>query len=118
MSDECQETMPNPLWPTFVSSNMGVWKGVGAAFSPITAEMEPISLGLKNEYLYDALILCTVEQIPGPESDKPSESSLYRKVMWKVGNFVGEQGFDEVSDFWISICTAVIFRQSLPLPKD
>lgn len=88
--------MPSPLWPTFVSSNAGVWRGVGAVFSPITAEMEPVALGSKNEYLYDARVQCTVEQIPGPEGDRFIGSSLYRKVMWTVENPYGEQGFDEV----------------------
>ncbi|KAG0595738.1 hypothetical protein M758_UG192800 [Ceratodon purpureus] len=92
------EQMPNPLWPTFVSSNAGVWRGVGAAFSPITAEMEPVALGRSKEYLYDAAVLCSVEPIPGPEDYKINSSSLYRKVMWKVGNSQGELGFDESDD--------------------
>lgn len=88
--------MPNPLWPTFVSSNAGVWRGVGAAFSPITAEMEPVALGSSKEYLYDAAVLCSVETIPGPENNRIDGTSLYRKVMWKVGNSEGETGYEEV----------------------
>lgn len=88
--------MPNPLWPTFVSSNAGVWQGIGAAFSPITAEMEPVALGSSKEYLYDATVLCNVNIIPGPENDKINGTSLHRKVMWKVGNSQGELGYEEV----------------------
>lgn len=89
--------MPIPLWPTFVSSNAGVWRGFGAAFSPITAEMEPVALDVSKAYLYDAAVLCSVETIPGPEGNQINGTSLSRKVMWKVGNTQGERGYNEVS---------------------
>lgn len=95
---QAPEQMPNPLWPTFVSSNAGVWQGIGAAFSPITAEMEPVALGSSKEYLYDATVLCNVNIIPGPENDKINGTSLHRKVMWKVGNSQGELGYEEFDD--------------------
>jgi hypothetical protein len=85
----------DPLWDTFVSSNAGVWRGVGAAFSPITAEMEPMSLGSKNEYLYDAQVLCTVEPIPRVEGEGRRHSTLHRKILWTVENPHGEKGFDD-----------------------
>ncbi len=85
----------DPLWDTFVSSNAGVWRGVGAAFSPITAEMEPMSLGSKNEYLYDARVLCTVEPIPRVEGEGQRHSTLHRKILWTVENPHGEKGFDD-----------------------
>jgi len=88
--------MPNPLWPTFVSSNAGVWRGYGAAFSPITGEMEPVALDVSKAYLYDAAVLCSVESIPGADGNQIDSSSLYRKVMWKVGNTRGERGYKEV----------------------
>jgi len=89
--------MANPLWPTFVSSNAGVWRGYGGAFSPITAEMEPVALDVSKAYLYDAAVLCSVEPIPGPEGNQIDGTSLYRKVMWKVGNTRGERGYQEVN---------------------
>lgn len=90
--------MPTPLWPTFVSSNAGVWRGYGAAFSPITAEMEPVALDVSKAYLYDAAVLTSVEPIPGPEGLQSDGTTLYRKVMWKVGNTRGERGYKEYQE--------------------
>ncbi|KAG0573557.1 hypothetical protein KC19_VG188200 [Ceratodon purpureus] len=92
------EQMPNPLWPTFLSNNAGVWRGVGAAFSPITAQMEPVALGSSKEYLYDAAVRCSVETIPGLEDSEINGTSLFRNVMWKVGNDQGELGFEQFDD--------------------
>ncbi|KAG8065578.1 hypothetical protein GUJ93_ZPchr0004g38212 [Zizania palustris] len=36
-----------------LKGHTGIWKGVGVVFSPITAEMEPVGVGSKEEYLYD-----------------------------------------------------------------
>lgn len=95
---QAQEQMPNPLWPTFVSSNAGVWRGYGAAFSPITGEMEPVALDVSKAYLYDAAVLCSVESIPGAGGSQSDSSSLYRKVMWTVGNTRGERGYKEYQE--------------------
>lgn len=73
-----------------------MWRGYGAAFSPITAEMEPVALDVSKAYLYDAAVLCSVEPIPGPQGNQIDGTSLYRKVMWKVGNTQGERGYKEV----------------------
>ncbi len=91
----------DPLWDTFVSSNAGVWRGVGAAFSPITGEMEPMSLGSKNEYLYDARVLCTVEPIPRVEGEGQRHSTLHCKILWTVENPHGEKGFDDEVKFLV-----------------
>jgi hypothetical protein len=74
---------------------------VGAAFSPITAEMEPMSLGSKNEYLYDARVLCTVEPIPRVEGEGRRHSTLHRKILWTVENPHGEKGFDDEVNFLV-----------------
>eukprot|EP00250_Pteridium_aquilinum_P016812 c23304_g1_i1 orf=616-2226(-) len=84
---QTQEPSTTPSWPTFVSSLCGVWRGVGAAFSPATAEMEAISLGDQNEMLYDCRILSTAEEVQGT-----SMSHVRRKTVWIVGNPLGEQG--------------------------
>ncbi|KAI5077373.1 hypothetical protein GOP47_0007197 [Adiantum capillus-veneris] len=76
-----------PSWQTFVSSLCGVWRGVGAAFSPVTAEMEAIALGIQDEMLYDSRILSTIEECKGT-----GMSQIERKTVWAVGNPSGEQG--------------------------
>ncbi|RVW95289.1 hypothetical protein CK203_034191 [Vitis vinifera] len=58
------EPVIRPAWNTFASSVSGIWKGVGAVFSPITAEMEPIDIGNKSESLYDCYTLSCVEAVP------------------------------------------------------
>lgn len=84
---QTQEPSVTPSWKTFASSHCGVWRGIGAAFSPMTAEMEPVSLGDVNEYLYDCRIYSTVQEVQGKNS-----SSIQRKTVWAVGNPYGEQG--------------------------
>lgn len=81
------EPASTPSWQTFASSLCGVWRGVGAAFSPVTAEMEAIALGSQDEMLYDCRILSTVEECKGN-----SMSQIHRKTVWAVGNPLGEQG--------------------------
>lgn len=61
---QTQEPVIRPAWNTFASSVSGIWKGVGAVFSPVTAEMEPIEVGDKNEYLFDCYTLSHVEALP------------------------------------------------------
>ncbi|KAH7285452.1 hypothetical protein KP509_33G028700 [Ceratopteris richardii] len=81
------EPAATPSWQTFTSSLCGVWRGVGAAFSPSTAEMEAIALGNQDEMLYDSRILSTVEECKGTDM-----SEIHRKTVWAVGNPYGEQG--------------------------
>lgn len=82
---QTEEPSTIPSWQTFVSSLCGVWRGIGAAFSPATAEMEAIALGNQKEMLYDCRILSTVEETQ-------SGSGIQRKTVWAVGNPLGEQG--------------------------
>eukprot|EP00897_Mesotaenium_endlicherianum_P008707 jgi/Mesen1/7865/ME000042S07310 len=85
-----QELVSSPLWMTFASSAAGVWRGVGGCFSPITAAMEPMSIGAGSERLYDAFTTCSVEpRGVGRERDATS-GSLQRVVRWRVGNAAGE----------------------------
>ncbi|XP_039022623.1 uncharacterized protein LOC120155124 [Hibiscus syriacus] len=84
---QTQEPVIKPAWNTFASSVSGIWKGVGAVFSPITAEMEPIEIGNRNENLYDCYVLTHVEAI-FPPSGKTSE--IHRKINWVTLNPHGE----------------------------
>lgn len=79
--------MIKPIWRTFASSVSGIWKGVGAVFSPITAEMEPLEMGKKNESLYDCYTLSRIEALPSPSS---SETEIQRKINWVTLNPHGE----------------------------
>ncbi|KAH9299531.1 hypothetical protein KI387_031213 [Taxus chinensis] len=92
---QTQEPVIKPAWNTFESSISGIWKGVGAVFSPVTAEMEPISLGEKNEYLYDCYILSKVEPVGFPSQG--SNKRIHRKTNWVVANPLGEQEQGEVT---------------------
>jgi ELMO domain-containing protein len=71
-----------PAWDTFTSSISGIWKGVGAVFSPFTAEMEPISVNNKRENLYDCYTLSRIE--------KASENEVKRTINWVTLNPFGE----------------------------
>lgn len=83
-----QEPVILPAWNTFISSVSGIWKGVGAVFSPITAEMEPIEIGYKNEHLFDCY---TLSRIDIESSASASQRSLIRrKVNWVTVNPHGE----------------------------
>lgn len=79
--------MIKPAWNTFTSSVSGIWKGVGAIFSPFTAEIEPIGVGNKNENLYDCYILSRIERLP---RDGPC-SQVRRHTNWVLLNPFGEK---------------------------
>lgn len=85
---QTQEPVIKPIWRTFASSVSGIWKGVGAVFSPITAEMEPLEIGKKNESLYDCYTLSRIEALPSGESS--SETEIQRKINWVTLNPHGE----------------------------
>lgn len=61
---------------------------MGAVFSPITAEMEPLEIGKKNESLYDCYTLSRIEALPSGESS--SETEIQRKINWVTLNPHGE----------------------------
>lgn len=83
-----QEPVIRPVWNTFASSVSGIWKGVGAVFSPITAEMEPIDIGKKNENLFDCYTLSHIEAVPSPSGGQTSQ--IQRRVNWVTLNPSGE----------------------------
>ncbi|KAK1561129.1 hypothetical protein Q3G72_034801 [Acer saccharum] len=85
---QTQEPVIKPAWNTFTSSVSGIWKGVGAVFSPITAEMEPIDVGNKNEYLYDCYTVSHVEAVPSSSGGQTSQ--IQRKINWVTLNPHGE----------------------------
>lgn len=85
---QTQEPVIRPVWNTFTSSLSGIWKGVGAVFSPITAEMEPIDVGSKNENLYDCYTLARIEAVPFPSGEQRSQ--IQRKINWVTLNPYGE----------------------------
>ncbi|KAK9144637.1 hypothetical protein Sjap_004540 [Stephania japonica] len=86
---QTQEPVIKPAWNTFASSVSGIWMGVGAVYSPITAEMEPIELGSRNEHLYDCYTLSRIEAVASPEG-QGSSSQIQRKVNWVTLNPYGE----------------------------
>uniref|UniRef100_A0A804RHQ6 Uncharacterized protein n=1 Tax=Zea mays TaxID=4577 RepID=A0A804RHQ6_MAIZE len=83
---QTQEPVIKPSWDTFASSLTGNWKGVGAIFSPITAEMEPVGVGNKEEYLYDCYTLSHIER----SFDGGHGSEIRRKTNWVPINPFGE----------------------------
>ena len=83
-----QEPVIKPVWNTFASSLSGIWKGVGAVFSPITAEMEPIEISYRNENLYDCYTLSRIEAVPSSSGERTSQ--IQRKVNWVTLNPHGE----------------------------
>lgn len=83
-----QEPVILPSWNTFISSVSGIWKGVGAVYSPITAEMEPIEIGNKNEHLFDCYTLSRIDIEPSPSASQ--RSLIRRKVNWVTVNPHGE----------------------------
>ncbi|XP_021903306.1 uncharacterized protein LOC110818669, partial [Carica papaya] len=85
---QTQEPVIKPVWNTFASSVSGIWKGVGAVFSPLTAEMEPIEIGNKNENLYDCYILSRIEALPSYSGVQSSQ--IQRKINWVTLNPYGE----------------------------
>eukprot|EP00252_Welwitschia_mirabilis_P020878 TRINITY_DN5214_c0_g1_i1.p1 TRINITY_DN5214_c0_g1~~TRINITY_DN5214_c0_g1_i1.p1 ORF type:complete len:490 (+),score=94.88 TRINITY_DN5214_c0_g1_i1:131-1600(+) len=86
---QTQEPVIKPEWKTFVGSVSGFWRGVGAAFSPFTAEMEPVSLGKRNEYLYDCYTLSKLEAIDLPSNG--GHKKIHRRINWITANPLGEQ---------------------------
>ncbi|KAM3733343.1 hypothetical protein ACB098_11G128400 [Castanea mollissima] len=86
---QTQEPVIRPMWNTFASSVSGIWKGVGAVFSPITAEMEPIDIGNKSENLYDCYTLSRIEA--EPSSSGGMTSQIHRKINWVTLNPYGEK---------------------------
>lgn len=85
---QTQEPVIRPAWHTFASSLSGIWKGVGAVFSPITAEMEPIDIGNKNENLFDCYTLSRVEAVPSPSGGQITQ--IKRRINWVTLNPYGE----------------------------
>lgn len=83
-----QEPVIRPSWSTFASSVSGIWKGVGAVFSPITAKMEPVGLGSQDEKLFDCYTLSHIEQVL-PLSEGLT-SQIQRKINWVFLNPYGE----------------------------
>ncbi|KAL9228821.1 hypothetical protein vseg_004359 [Gypsophila vaccaria] len=84
---QTQEPVIRPSWNTFVSSVSGIWKGVGAVFSPTTAAMEPLEAGSNNEYLYDCY---TLTRVQGADLGGRS-SQIQRKINWVTLNPYGEK---------------------------
>ncbi|KAK1286371.1 hypothetical protein QJS10_CPB20g01368 [Acorus calamus] len=85
---QTQEPVIVPVWNTFLSSVSGIWKGVGAVFSPFTGEMEPIGVGKRGENHYDCYTLVRVGEEPGVSDG--ARSRIYRKVNWVTHNPHGE----------------------------
>lgn len=80
--------MIRPAWNTFSSSVSGIWKGVGAVFSPITAEMEPIEIGSKDENLFDCYTLSHIQL--DPSTSKNQIPQIKRRTNWVTLNPYGE----------------------------
>ncbi|KAJ8447269.1 hypothetical protein Cgig2_013046 [Carnegiea gigantea] len=87
---QTEEPVIRPAWTTFVSSVSGIWKGVGAVFSPITAEMEPLEMGINNEYLYDCYTLSCVQAV----QSNGRTPQIKRKINWVTLNPYGEKQKD------------------------
>ncbi|KAI4356616.1 hypothetical protein L6164_000625 [Bauhinia variegata] len=85
---QTQEPVIKPSWITFASSVSGIWKGVGAVFSPLTAEMEPIEISNKSENLYDCYTISRIEAVPSPSGGQTSQ--IQRKINWVTLNPYGE----------------------------
>ncbi|CAL9156936.1 unnamed protein product [Musa hybrid cultivar] len=83
---QTQEPVIKPAWDTFASSVSGIWKGVGAVFSPFTAEIEPIGIGKQNENLYDCYTRSLIEKV----SEGGIFSHIRRKTNWAALNPFGE----------------------------
>lgn len=85
---QTQEPVIRPAWSTFASSVSGIWKGVGAVFSPITAEMEPIEIGSMDENLFDCYTLSHVQLVPSTSTDQKPQ--IKRRINWVTLNPYGE----------------------------
>ncbi|KAI4302836.1 hypothetical protein MLD38_038537 [Melastoma candidum] len=91
---QTQEPVIKPIWNTFASSVSGIWKGVGAVFSTITAEMEPVDIGNKNENLYDCYTVSCIKAIPA--TTPGTTSQIRRKINWVTLNPFGEKPYETV----------------------
>ncbi|URD95786.1 hypothetical protein MUK42_29635 [Musa troglodytarum] len=91
---QTQEPVIKPAWDTFASSVSGIWKGVGAVFSPFTAEIEPIGIGKQNENLYDCYTRSLIEKV----SEDGIFSHIRRKTNWAALNPFGESKKHHASD--------------------
>ncbi|KAJ4759169.1 dihydroorotate dehydrogenase (DUF3598) [Rhynchospora pubera] len=89
---QTQEPVIKPSWDTFTSSISGVWKGVGAVFSPFTAEMEPVSVNNQRENLYDCYTLSHVEKASANEVTR----TTYRVALNPFGE--GSESSSRASD--------------------
>lgn len=85
---QMQEPVIRPAWHTFASSVSGIWKGVGAVYSPITAEMEPVEIGSRNENLFDCYTLSHIKALPSTSGALTSQ--IQRKINWVTLNPHGE----------------------------
>ncbi|KAJ9563339.1 hypothetical protein OSB04_008499 [Centaurea solstitialis] len=85
---QTQEPVIMPAWNTFASSLSGIWKGAGAVFSPITAQMEPIEVGRNNEHQFDCYTLSRIEAVPPMNAGHMSQ--IRRTVNWVTLNPHGE----------------------------
>ncbi|XP_075497675.1 uncharacterized protein LOC142534840 isoform X1 [Primulina tabacum] len=85
---QTQEPVILPAWNTFTSSVSGIWKGVGAVFSPITAKMEPIDIGRRNENLFDCYTMSRLDVVPSTSGTR--KSHIQRKINWVTLNPFGE----------------------------
>nr|XP_043624088.1 uncharacterized protein LOC122595724 [Erigeron canadensis] len=85
---QTQEPVIMPVWNTFSSSVSGIWKGAGAVFSPITAQMEPIEVGRNNEHQFDCYTLSRIEAVPS--TNRGEASHIQRTVNWVTLNPYGE----------------------------
>lgn len=106
---QTQEPVIKPEWNTFASSVSGIWKGVGAVFSPFTAEMEPIGIGNQNEILYDCYTLSRIEKAPSEE--------VRRKTNWVALNPFGEK-MQHVQDLDLPSHGSFDFGKSEVLEED
>ncbi|KAL8500443.1 hypothetical protein ACS0TY_020152 [Phlomoides rotata] len=86
---QAQEPVIMPAWDTFTSSLSGIWKGVGAVYSPITAEMEPVDVGSRNENLFDCYTVSHIQASP-PSTSGAQKSQILRKTNWVTLNPHGE----------------------------
>lgn len=61
---------------------------MGAVFSPITAKMEPIDIGTRNENLFDCYTVSRLNVVPS--TSRTQKSHIQRKINWVTLNTFGE----------------------------
>lgn len=83
---QANEPVTGPMWENFTNNLSGIWKGVGGVFSPLTAEMEPIGIGDRNEHLYDCITLSHTQKVQA----EGQVSQIYRKTNWLPLDHFGE----------------------------